>query len=266
MDARLLLIDAQEDFCNPDWGTLYVPGAEKDCERVAAMINRLGKKLTRIVASLDQHHEGSIFHPSFLTNSNGEHPNPFTLISVQDIEDGVWRASHPAEQKRLLHYVKSLENGGRYLLCIWPYHCLIGTKGSNIVPVVREALGEWTLKYNKHVDYVAKGSNYRTEHFSIVKAEVQDPEDPSTGINFGLIQCLEEADIIAIAGEAKSHCVANTVRDIMDNFGDPKYISKMHILMDATSSVPGFEKEGDDFIQEFKDRGGKESTTIDFLA
>jgi len=271
-DVRLLVIDPQQDFCNPN-GSLSVPGADEDMVRLSSMIERLGKKLKRIVVSLDQHHERSIFHPMFWTDSTFNNPDPFTIITFQDVEEGNWSPVDLRERNESLRYLNALETddpttgrkGGRYPLCIWPYHCLIGTPGANIVGLLRTILGNWCMSFNRQIDYVSKGSNYRTEHYSIVKAEVYDPTDPSTGLNTALIQTLEEADIIAIAGEARSHCVANTVRDIMDNFGDVKYISKLWLLNDATSDVPGFEAMGQEFITEFIDRGGNQIATDDFL-
>ena len=75
-----------------------------------------------------------------------------------------------------------------------------------------------------------------------------------------------DADIIGLAGEASSHCVRNTIFDIASAFGDDSYISKVVLLEDATSPVPGFENLQDDFIKELTGRGMKLSTTVDFLS
>jgi nicotinamidase/pyrazinamidase len=110
-----------------------------------------------------------------------------------------------------------------------------------------------------------KGNNPFTEHFSGVKAEVPDPEDISTNMNAQLIESLEQADLILITGEALSHCVANTVRDIANTFSDPRYIEKLVLLTDASSNVGGFEFLGDGFIKDLTAKGMKTSTTVDIL-
>jgi nicotinamidase/pyrazinamidase len=117
------------------------------------------------------------------------------------------------------------------------------------------------------VDYVTKGSNIYTEHYSAVQADVPDPQDPSTMLNTRLIQTLEQADMIALCGEAINFCVANTVRDIANNFGEEN-IKKFVLLTDATSPVPGkdFEPLTDSFMKEMTKRGMKVSTTKEFLA
>ena len=38
-------------------------------------------------------------------------------------------ADRPALQEWALEYTQSLEAGGRFTHIIWPYHCLIGSKG-----------------------------------------------------------------------------------------------------------------------------------------
>jgi nicotinamidase/pyrazinamidase len=129
------------------------------------------------------------------------------------------------------------------MLVSWPEHCLIGSWGHNVHAAVKKALDRWARSKLELVDFVTKGSNPLTEHYSAVQAEVPDPNDPSTMLNGRLIKTLSEADMVAIAGEALSHCVANTVRDIAKNFGEDN-IKKLVVLTDCTSSVAGFEDLG----------------------
>ena len=131
--------------------------------------------------------------------------------------------------------------------------------------VVQDALNNWASNNTATVDFVSKGSNPFTEHYSGVKAEVPDPKDPTTQLNTGLITTLEEADMVLIAGEAGSHCVANTVRDIVEGFSDPKIIEKLVLLTDGISPVPGFEQAQQDFIDEMSAKGMKMSTTTEVL-
>ena len=136
----------------------------------------------------------------------------------------------PSLTRRFIAYTKALETSGKYPLCIWPPHCLIGSVGNTIVPELFATLREWEDKNFGMVDYVSKGSNIYTEHYSAVKAEVPDADDPSTKVNTRLITTLMEADVLVIAGEAGSHCLCNSVRDVATEFGDDKYVGKMVLL------------------------------------
>jgi len=263
--VHLVIIDPQYDFCNPQ-GALFVPGSEEDMSRLATFIDRVRDKLSMIHVTLDSHHAVDIAHPVFWVDSSGNNPDPFTIISASDVENGTWRASLPSCQKRALDYVKQLEGNGRYPLCIWPPHCLVGSNGYQIVPELFESLQKWSTAKFKTIDFVAKGHNPWTEHYSAVQSDVPDPQDPASQINTVFIQTLTEADIVLISGEAGSHCLANTVRDIANNFANDSYVQKLVLLEDATSPVPSFESLQDDFINEMVGRGMQLSKTTEWMA
>jgi len=252
MNVQLLIIDPQNDFCNPK-GSLFVPGADEDMNRLTKFISDKKDKLDDIHVTLDSHHLVDIAHPIFWVDSSGSHPTPFTIITDIEIENGTWRTTNPQYLDRVTEYVKTLLSNGRYPLCIWPPHCLIGSWGYSVCVSIYEALGKWEQDFAM-VDYVTKGSNFWTEHYSAVQADVPDPEDPGTQLNQGLIKTLQDADMLLLAGEARSHCLANTVRDIADNFGEDN-IKKMYLLEDCTSDVPGFVQMGEDFIKDMTTRG-----------
>jgi nicotinamidase/pyrazinamidase len=261
-DLQFLIIDAQNDFVDPK-GSLYVPGAEGDAERLVKLIDRLGSKISDIHATLDSHHYVDIAHPVFWKDSSGNHPDPFTIITKDDVENGTWTTMHPGFAQRAKDYVTTLEQNGRYPLCIWPPHTLIGSWGYAVYPAIFEAFLRWEKNFAM-VDYVTKGSNFWTEHYSAVQADVPDPQDPGTMLNTQLIQILQDADLIVLSGQALSHCLANTVRDIADNFGEEN-IKKLVLLEDTTSSVPGFENLGTQFVGDLRARGMQVTTSDKFL-
>ena len=266
MNVHCLIIDPQNDFCDPEKGSLYVPGADEDMMRLAKMVDRLRDKLTDIHVTLDSHHTVDIAHPVFWIDGSGHNPPPFTQILAGDVRSGRWTTRLPSARARALDYLDALEAGGRYPHIVWPEHCLIGSYGHNVMPRLFDALTAWEARRFGVVDYVTKGSNLWTEHFSAVRAEVPDPRDPGTQVNARLIETLEAADLIILAGEAGSHCLANTVRDIADGFSDTRYIEKLVLLTDSTSPVTGFESYQDDFIRDMTARGMKTSTTTEILS
>ncbi len=268
---EFLVIDPQNSFCHPTQGELFVPGADKDAERLAALIEKLLYDIHDIHVTLDTHHEMDVAHPIFWLNEKGEHPQPFTQISKDDVKNGVWRPFNPKLPcppygtllDRMIDYVDKLDENGRYQLTIWPPHCRIGTPGHTVVEPLREAFRKWELSRYAMIDYVTKGSNIFTEHYSGIEADVPDPEDPTTHLNTRLIETLEKADVIVFSGEASSHCVAHTIRDIVKDFGE-ETVQKCILLEDAMSPVPGFEQIADDFFQEMKNKGMQIVKTTNF--
>jgi len=251
--VKLFIIDPQVDFCDPN-GNLSVPGGDKDISRLSKMINDNINDISDINITLDSHNYVHIAHSIFWIDSKGNHPAPLTLISAEDVKTGRFRSFNPQFQARALAYVETLEKNGRYPLVIWPYHCLIGTPGHNVMPELVDALLNWEKLFNL-VNKVTKGSNMFTEHYSAVKADVIDPEDRTTMLNEKLVDALKDGDEdILIAGEALSHCVANTIRDVADEFSIDQ-VKRFVLLEDACSNVPTFEKAGQDFINEMTAKG-----------
>ncbi len=263
MHTALLIVDPQVDFCEPR-GALYVPGAEADMTRLAALVRRAGSEIDAIHVTLDSHHPVHIAHPLFWQDAEGQPPSPLTLIQAVAVERGWWRTTEPDLQERAWEYVRALEAGGRYVLCLWPPHCLLGGPGHVVAPELWDALTEWESSRFRIVDYVQKGSNPLTEHYSAFRAEVPDPADPNTQLNTALVDALARADTILVAGEAGSHCVASSVRDLADALGD-EGVPKIVLLTDAVSPVTSFERFQDEFVRDLTARGMRTAATTDFL-
>lgn len=263
----LLTIDPQVDFCTPA-GKLSVKGADKDMERLAKMVRRCKKDLDDIIVTLDSHRSIHIAHPVWWIDEKGNHPNHYTLISEDDVtgNNPKWRAYNKGFQQRSVEYVKKLKQNGRYALYIWPPHCLIGSDGYKVQPVLFEALCDWEDQFAM-VNYITKGSNPYTEHYSAVCADVYDAEDAKgTGLNTDLLDLLKDPDVtmIGLAGEASSHCLKFTAEDVANNFGEDN-IKKFVFLEDCASPVTGFEQQAADFVNAMTKRGMKVMTSDKFL-
>ena len=249
MNRYMLLIDCQNDFCGTT-GSLYVKGASVDMYNLAQLVDRVGESIERIVVTLDNHRVMHIAHPLFWIDKNNEHPKPYTPITLEDVENGVWRASVGGFYQTIaLDYVRTLKAKGKTNF-IWPEHAIINTTGAAIYPIISDALLRWERKYHT-VDYLEKGMAIRTEMFGAFESEVPDIHDPSTQMNMDAISKFVSADEILIAGEALSHCVAETVKQLA------KYVcpSKFVLLSDCTSNVPNFEFLGDAFVKELTEKG-----------
>ena len=193
--------------------------------------------------SLDSHQRLDISHPLWFFDENGRSPDPFSVISANDLESGRWHTRAEVEAYTL-QYLKTLEAQGRYPHVIWPEHCLLGSEGHGVYPIIQEALHHWSARPTR-VDYIFKGQNPLTEHFSAVEAEVPDPLDPTTQTNHALLDRLKASEHIWVAGWARSHCVGNTLYDLF-RLGGTELARKTTLITDAMSDVPGFEAQGEE--------------------
>lgn len=231
----LVLVDAQIDFVHTD-GALSVPGAVADTQRTIEWIFRNMHELTAIAASLDSHVPLQIFFPTWWANKQGEHPQPFTSIPHAQVKAGEWHPLYEVDWS--IEYVEKLEKQAKKQLMIWPYHTLIGTPGHALTPALYEALAYHAAARKAQPTFLSKGSIPKTEHYSMIEPEVKVKDQPMGEINTPFLHMLASYDLIYIAGQAKSHCVLETVNSIMQYFGNrPEIMNRVRVLSDCTSSV-----------------------------
>ena len=255
LKISLLLVDVQNTFCIPDF-ELYVggtsgTGAVDDNRRLCDFLYRNLNVITEICPTMDTHQAMQIFHGIFLTNDAGEHPAPFTLIAEDDIAKGVWKFNpqladslqikEASGQEFLRHYTRQLKDGGKYDLTIWPYHAMLGGIGHALVSAVEEAVFFHSIARLSQPDFQEKGANPFTENYSVLSPEVL-AGPAGEGIaekNIGFIHKLLDFDAVIIAGQAKSHCVAWTIDDLLNEIyiSNRKLAEKVYLLEDCTSPV-----------------------------
>jgi nicotinamidase/pyrazinamidase len=232
----LILVDYQHDFVDPT-GTLYVPGSQQDVARLLTWFYANAHKISSIYASLDTHLPFQIFYSSWWKNpQTGEHPQPYTTITVDDVTNMKWVPV--IDPNWSVRYVHQLQEKAKKDLMIWPYHTMEGTLGHMLVAPLCEAIAWHCAARNAQPTYVVKGRTMRTEYYGIFGAEIPDPEDPESSLNVTPLDAVMKHDRVYIAGEAKSHCVLETKRQLLGRFGNqPELLKRLHLLRDCTSSV-----------------------------
>jgi nicotinamidase-related amidase len=231
-------IDCQIGFCVPG-ASLFVPGAVEDTRRASRWLYANLDKISGLHFSLDTHRAFQIFHPAWWTDSAGRHPAPFTTISVEDVRKGRWQPiAHPRE---CLEYCERLEAAGKYVLTIWPYHTLLGGVSHALEPTLMEASIFHAVARLSQTHFETKGTHAMTENYSVLSPEVRELGGQTVGaFNAAFYQMLSEYDRIYVFGQAKSHCVLATLRDLREQMlaNDPRLVEKVWILEDAMSPVP----------------------------
>ncbi|HEX9616230.1 MAG TPA: hypothetical protein VGA03_02365 [Anaerolineales bacterium] len=274
----LIAVDVQNTFCIPEY-ELYVggrsgTGAVDDNRRLVEFIYHNLGSITEIACTMDTHQAMQIFHATFLINDEGEHPAPYTMVSAEDVRRGRWKFNTAiAEslgidpeygQRHLLHYTAELEKRQKYDLTIWPYHAMLGGLGHALVSSVEEAIFFHTIARYGVPDFEIKGFNPLTEHYSAIGPEVLTGPDGEkiAGRSDKLFKKLLDFDAVLIAGQAKSHCVAWTIEDLLEDcrVHDPELARKIYLLEDCSSPVviPGaidFTDAADEAYRRFAEAG-----------
>jgi nicotinamidase-related amidase len=250
----LLVVDVQNTFCIPDF-ELFVAGrsgtgAVDDNRRLCEFVYRNLGTITQIFPSLDTHHAMQVFHAIWLVDEHGNHPEPYTLVSAEDVKAGRWRMNTAAAEalgidvdyaeRHLAHYTQRLAEGGKYNLTIWPYHAMLGSIGHALVSAVEEAVFFHGIARHSHPDFQVKGNRPLTEHYSMLGPEVTEGPDGDRlgGKNTELIQKLLTFDVVVVAGQAKSHCMAWTIDDLLEDEAAGEHLAeRTYLLEDCTSPV-----------------------------
>lgn len=296
MRIDLFVIDGQNDFCASgqepdDWptapngkraGTMCVPGADKEAQKVADMIDRLhnndsprGHKIAKIHATLDSHHPNDSSHNIVWKTKDGNPPPPFTVVTHQDVKDqkyvpqftkAVWKGELIPSLEWALKQTEALEKEGRCPLTLWPVHCPIGEWGSMAYYPLQLSYRRWTDKTMGYINWITKGQWPFTEHYSGLRAEIIDPTRPETQFNTEVTEDIGNSDMVIWAGWAGSHCLRWTALDAINSFKDaaPNIFKKSVFLEDASAAVPN-PPGGPDFgswRQEFLDEVAKRGATI----
>lgn len=253
----LLLIDLQNDFCTPS-GPLFVPGAPEDIERTITFIQKNIFSIDHIVLTADNHQVLDISHPGFWVDKEGKHPAPFTQITIQDVDDGKWQTL--MFRNEAVKYIHDLEEKGEFVHTIWPEHCIAGSEGAAIAKGIIEVVKKWSGT-GHFFDLVVKGTYPLTEHFGALRANIPSPSAPESQLNINLVKKLMEYERVIIAGEAKSHCVANTVKQLIEL---TDFNRELIILEDCMSNIAGFEHVADTIFKQAGLFGAKTVKSTEF--
>src|SRR5215207_3197200 len=251
----LMLIDVQNTFCIPDF-ELYVGGrsgrgAVEDNVRLCEFIYRNLGTITKITATLDTHTAMQLFHAIFFVDKNGNHPAPYTDIHASELRAGRWVFNSGLAsplgiapeygQEMMIHYAEELERKSKYALTIWPYHAMLGGIGHALVSSVEEAIFFHSIARVAQPNIEIKGDKPFTENYSVIGPEVlTGPMGETLGThNQKFLEMLQQFDRLIIAGQAKSHCVAWTVSDLLEDIAvlDLELAKKVYLLEDCTSPV-----------------------------
>jgi nicotinamidase/pyrazinamidase len=251
----LWLVDVQNDFVFPaPIGRLPVPNALEDTRRTIEWLYQNVQDVTHIAASLDTHMPFHIFYASWWKNAEGQHPAPYTIITAEEVHRRKWMPVTESEWSQ--YYVDTLESVGKKQLMIWPFHCMEGTSGRALVPALSEAIMYHSGARMDQPTYLTKGTIAHTEFYSVVEPEVKYPDHPDGGLNVKFLEIVAEFDLIYVAGQARSHCILETMNSVIRHFSaQPDVIRKLRFLDDCTSSIAGFEAVTEAQIQKFAAQG-----------
>ncbi len=261
MKAHLLVIDPQNDFCDIPIAkrpavdgrvlgpALAVPGAYADMQRLAAFVGEHRNRIHDVTVTLDSHPSVAVERTTFWQQATGEAVAPFTAIHSIDLRGGRFVPRDANKRDAVLAMLERLEAAGRGPLMVWPVHCVTGTWGHNIVEDFARELHAWEFAHQRNAHRVLKGEYPLSEHYGVFRAEVEYADVPSTRFNEALARRVTDGvELLLVAGEASSHCVAASLEQLLGYLGDGRR-PRIVVLTDCMSPVAGFETAAEEYFR-----------------
>ena len=242
--TALVVIDNQNSFL-PD-GELGVEGANEDLSRLMEFMWENMEKITKIYPTIDTHNLFHIFMGVWWRDKSGNNPAPFTVITAEDVENGLWIPNY--YEKESIECVKALSRP----LVIWSYHTEEGTEGEALERNFGNFVYFHSALRKSEIGFIRKGLSKTTERYGAFKPEY----NPNNEKEIEKVDEIWSYDRIVFAGQAKSHCVLETIRQFIEEYKDNQdMMKKIYILDDCMSAIAGFEKITEDGFREFRELG-----------
>lgn len=248
-DFVLFGIDLQNAF-GEEGNPLCVPGAPEDMERITELVDKHSGNIKDIVLTLDTHEVDHVGHPGWWKLKDGSEPAPFTLVTFDMVENGEIMPKDDLNKEHALDYLAELDS-----VMIWPVHCVPGTRSYELVDTIHEAVNAWEVSERNKATFVKKGFQKDVEAFGVFQAEYHDGS-LGCGFNDQLLANLTYRKLpIVVVGEALSHCVRRSVQQLAVGLAQNSIDAEIILVRDCMSNVPGFEAQGDVFLEECKNHG-----------
>ena len=141
---------------------------------------------------------------------------------------------------------------------------MLGGIGHALVAAVEEAIFFHALARASQPDFQVKGDNPLTEHYSVIGpgGDRWGPPARRSASATTRWSITARYDAVVIAGQAKSHCVAWTIADLLDEVRarDFSLAAHVYLLEDCTSPVvvPGvidYTEQADAAFRRFAEAG-----------
>ena len=265
----LFPIDMQRAFCDPNAHQLPVEGAIHDCARTAEFIYRNLPRITTIIPTLDTHSPIQIFHRMFLVGKDGQPPPANTPITHGDVMSGKWQVNPgvaeallkgegpnalPWLKRHLECYTDSLENprngalsNKTGMLMVWAFHALLGSQGHALMPILEEAFRFHEFARVSPLEITMKGMDPLRESYSVFGPAVKYTHDGKYNhdLDNTLMRHVLSHDMVIVAGEASSHCVLDSLKDMLEEIKRGSFVrggaralcNKVYIMGNCMSPV-----------------------------
>jgi len=252
----MMMTDLQGDF--RDLGRLPVKGTDDVILRTCIrLINGTVEDFfAGLMFSLDGHPP---FHMSFDHNWRDQNGHPLDLskhggaaiLTLVDEAKCVFKATAFNAQgpydvgfyqarfdpKDSVAYWKYLQATGQGPIWVFVPHCVIGTDGVNLHPLLAETIGFVCGARSMQPTIISKGHLANTDWFGPLEPCRPDTSHAQGGLQKNIIDTMKLFTTVEFTGVAEDFCDFNMKRQTMQHLANTPFLGKLRFVKDGTAPI-----------------------------
>jgi nicotinamidase-related amidase len=237
-DEAVIVVDYQNDFANPETGSLYVNSWEKIATSINEVVSETKSKGWIVISSRELHPAGHISFASNYKNKEsiieafkrGESPSEKNFITLKEVESWTKQNNGIADSadfsiEELKAYLSVQEN---QMDAVWPNHCIDNTFWSEFYKDFDSSQVDIEIK---------KGFEANTHPYSAFGGRTLDEKKSTLDIikEYGV-------KIVKVVGLATDYCDIATAMDAKKYGFNVEFIKRATAWVDPAATIDALEK------------------------
>jgi len=242
MKEAVIVVDYQNDFANPETGSLYVNSWEKITDSINEIVFNTKKRGWIIISSRELHPAG---HISFASNfiwkepitdafARWEAPSEKNFITLDEINSGKIQIAPKADFtiQELKAYIEAQEN---QMDAVWPDHCVENTFWAEFYKDFDNSMIDIEIK---------KGFESNSHPYSAFGWKTLDEKKTTLDIikDYGI-------KIVKVVGLATEYCDIATAMDAKKYGFEVEFIKKATAWVDPAATIEALNKMRENWIK-----------------
>ena len=241
-NEAVIVVDYQNDFANPETGSLYVNSWEKIADSINEIVFETKKRGWIIISSRELHPAG---HISFASNyiwkeaiteafARWETPSEKNFITLEEISSGKIQIAPKANFtiQELKAYIEAQENK---MDAVWSDHCVENTSWAEFYKDFDASQVDFEIK---------KGFEVDKHPYSVFGGKTLDEQKTTLEIlkDFGV-------KLVKVVGLATEYCDIATAMDAKKYGFEVQFIKKATAWVDPAATVEALNKMRENWIK-----------------
>lgn len=137
----------------------------------------------------------------------------------------------------MVEYSDHMEATGQGPIWVFVGHCILGTDGVNLHPLLVETLAFMSGARKMQPNPIFKGHLRKTDWFGPLRPCRPDPNHPQGGFQKAIVDDMKQFKTVDFAGVAEDFCDYNMKLQVMEYLEGTEYMAKLQFITDCTAPI-----------------------------